>query len=306
MMNIQYALDLKNGNWENLELTKVNQNDQEYCRRTLDRINKGELHIRDLGYISQAYLFHVIDQQAYFLNRLSPVCKPIEIQTGKQISWKERYQRMKKDKQIAFDTRIRIGQGEKAVECRLIAIPVPDSVWRERMRKANELARNRGYTNSEEYKSRARFSLFITNVEKHDLEPQQVAEIYRLRWQIELMFKNWKSLFGINKIKVKRKERMECQLYAKLLWIVMNCRIYRCLDAIITKNSTKHSGSMWKIFKHIRKISHSTRMMFSMKINITEWYKSYIVPVINALLLEPKKGKDAAFQIVNQVFKPLS
>ncbi|HEY0771777.1 MAG TPA: hypothetical protein VGD31_15740, partial [Sphingobacteriaceae bacterium] len=67
IMNIQYAYDLKNGSWENLEFTKVTQNDQGYSNNTLERINKGDLHIRDLGFITKTYLNGIIDKGAFFL-----------------------------------------------------------------------------------------------------------------------------------------------------------------------------------------------------------------------------------------------
>jgi hypothetical protein len=52
IMNIQYAFDLKYGDWENLEFTNATQNDQSHSNKTLDRIDKDELRIRDLGFVT--------------------------------------------------------------------------------------------------------------------------------------------------------------------------------------------------------------------------------------------------------------
>jgi hypothetical protein len=38
-----------------------------------------------------------------------------------------------------------------------------------------------------------------------------------MRWQIELLFKTWKSTLGIDKIQPMRRERLLCLMYAKLL-----------------------------------------------------------------------------------------
>ena len=69
-MNIQYEYDLLSGNWISLELTTIKRNDQKDSKETIDKIAKGELYIRGLGYITPIYLKAVLDKEVYFLNRL--------------------------------------------------------------------------------------------------------------------------------------------------------------------------------------------------------------------------------------------
>ena len=56
LMNIQYSFDLKYGSWESLKFTKATQNDKSHSKNTLDQIGKGDLLIRDLGYVTREYL----------------------------------------------------------------------------------------------------------------------------------------------------------------------------------------------------------------------------------------------------------
>lgn len=42
-----------------------------------------------------------------------------------------------------------------------------------------------------------------------------------LRWQIEILFKTWKSFFQIHKCKEIKKERLECHLYGQLISILL-------------------------------------------------------------------------------------
>jgi hypothetical protein len=48
-----------------------------------------------------------------------------------------------------------------------------------------------------------------------------VGTVYRLRWQVELAFKNWKSLFRINVLKGKRPERIQYLIYGRLIVILV-------------------------------------------------------------------------------------
>lgn len=305
LMNIQYAFDLKNGDWETLELTKATKNDMAYSKETLLRIRKGDLHIRDLGYMSHGYLSKIVTEQAFFLNRLHPLWKPVQRSTGKAIDWADLNQKMQHSKEKHSETEIIIGTGKEAFNCRLIAVPIPEQVWTERIRKAQVKAKSIGHALSDEYKQRCRFSIFITNAEDKILKAMDVIQLYRLRWQIELIFKTWKSLLDMHKVKAVKKERLECQLIAKFIWILLNWKIFQCIDTFIRKNSSDHACSLWKFFKQARHCSQGLRKVLAGKVHFRDWCEIFIFPIIKSLLIEPKKGKKTSFNIVNGIFKPL-
>src|SRR5690606_15339013 len=72
LMNLQYEYDLIQGDWTSLELTNIKRNDQLDSKETTGEICKGDLCIRDLGYVTPAYLKAVLKAEASFLNRLPP------------------------------------------------------------------------------------------------------------------------------------------------------------------------------------------------------------------------------------------
>ncbi|WP_412760850.1 transposase, partial [Pallidibacillus thermolactis] len=53
------------------------------------------------------------------------------------------------------------------------------------------------------------------------VKKEDVFSIYSLRWQIEILFKTWKSLFGIHEVKNIKKERFECHLYGTLIQLLL-------------------------------------------------------------------------------------
>lgn len=55
-------------------MTKGLRDDQIDSAETVGSITKGDLHVRDLGYITPTYLSAVADKEAFFLNRLPSQC----------------------------------------------------------------------------------------------------------------------------------------------------------------------------------------------------------------------------------------
>lgn len=303
MMNIQYAFDIRNGDWETWELTKATQNDQSHSKKMLDDIRENELHIRDLGFVTKPYLLKIVEEEAFFLNRLNPQWSFIETGTGKQTDFKKLYGRMKKGNKTCFETTITITD-KKTFDCRLIAIPVPEEVYADRVQKAQKRAKSHGKNITDEYKARCRFSIYVTNTKPEILKAEDIKELYRLRWQIELIFKTWKSVLDVHKVKAVSKERLECQLIAKFIWILLNWKIFHVIDAFIKKKLPAYSCSHWKFFKLARNYGHSLRKVVSGILSFTDWWETFIFPTIKNLLIDDRKGKRSGYQIVDDIFNP--
>jgi hypothetical protein len=59
-------------------------------------------------------------------------------------------------------------------------------------------------------------------VTKEVLPDQVISSLYSIRWQIELIFKIWKSVFGIHHTCKMKYQRWLCLLYFKLLIMIVN------------------------------------------------------------------------------------
>ncbi len=53
----------------------------------------------------------------------------------------------------------------------------------------------------------------MTNIPMEWIPKEKIYDLYSLRWQIELLFKIWKSWFRIHRCKSIKQERLECHLY---------------------------------------------------------------------------------------------
>ena len=102
----------------------------------------------------------------------------------------------------------------------------------------------------------AHYNIFITNAPQELLKGNQIYQFYRLRWQIELLFKIWKSLFEIDKIGKMSIARFECYLYGKLITILLGGYIQNLFNEFVEKK-IDFELSEWKAYKILKKTSKS-------------------------------------------------
>lgn len=113
-----------------------------------------------------------------------------------------------------------LGETER-VPVRLIALPVPTAVAEERRRKAQQKAKRDHRNVSQHHLDWLDWNIFITNLEAERMTTAQLCQLYGLRWQIELIFKLWKSYARLDHVRQWGAVRLLCQFYARLLGLVL-------------------------------------------------------------------------------------
>lgn len=99
---------------------------------------------------------------------------------------------------------------------RLILVRVPKEAALQRRKQLREAAQDHGREPSEETLFLADWTMVITNVPKRLARLPEVLVLMRLRWQIERLFRLWKSYGFIDEWRSKKPYRVLCELYAKL------------------------------------------------------------------------------------------
>lgn len=225
-IKIQFEYDLKSGKITDLSLHAFVDQDGTDAKDTVERINANELVVRDLGYISTDVMKKIQKKEAYYLNRAQATIYVYEMKNGEliKVDFVKINKYMKKKKGLSvMELEVYLGKNDK-FKTRLIIGSIPPEAYQKRIMKAKKQAKKDGRTITNEYKTRQALNLFITNT---DIPPEDVRSMYTLRWQIELMFKIWKSIGEIDKVKKMKVERFESFLFAKLIWIVLNWHIMR-------------------------------------------------------------------------------
>jgi hypothetical protein len=103
----------------------------------------------------------------------------------------------------------------------LVAVRAPQEVVDQRRRQLRKHARDKGKTVGKRRLAWCAWTVFITNVPADRLSVAEVLTLARARWQIELLFKLWKSHGTIDVSRSQKPYRVLCDVYAKLLAMVV-------------------------------------------------------------------------------------
>ena len=255
----QLSFDYLTGQINAIELQSGCSPDQK-CALPIQFALPGSLTLIDLGYFDQTVFQEIDDKDAFFVSRL-------QTQTG--LYWNKDDEEsldlltlLKEQTQPCSELMLYLGRKTR-LKVRMIFSKVPLNILEERHRKAKAAAQRRGKTCSQRHLDLLSWALFITNVPIESLSTEQIILIYRVRWQVELVFKLWKSQAKMKVIGDWRIERVLCQFYARLLGVII-------FQWVVAEHRFPKNGelSIPKAFGVIQR--NATRLLDAI---IDDWYE---------------------------------
>ena len=115
---------------------------------------------------------------------------------------------------------VRVGKHHQ-LPLQLLVERVPSDVAEQRRRKCREYARKKQTPMRQETLELCNWLIILTNVPSEMLSFDAVKSLLYLRWQVELLFELWKSYFRIDEWRSVNPWRILCELYAKLIAVVI-------------------------------------------------------------------------------------
>jgi hypothetical protein len=172
---------------------------------------RGELVLADRAYCSPSGVQHVLDAQADVLVRYRLGGIELLDASGNAIDVLAQVAHLAVGATLDLDVDAKLSRGK--APGRLVAYRLPDdAVERARKRLRKELG-----TVSAPVMEAAKYVLLFTTAVRGRLDAERCLQAYRLRWQIELQFKRWKSLCGFDVLPNFRDDTTLAWLYAKVL-----------------------------------------------------------------------------------------
>jgi hypothetical protein len=215
-LKLQTELDLRTGGLEHLEIESGRSPDNATNRQQTRR-GPGSLRITDLGYFCLPVFAAMIQAGEHFLSRLQ-FGTHVFSSKGTQVdllTW------LAGHRGPFVDERVVLGRSER-LACRLIAWRVPDEQANRRRQKLRENHRRKwGREPSAERLAWCDWMILVTSVPESMLTPKESIVLYRARWQVELLFKRWKSQGLIAELSGSTEVRQMVRLWSRLLAVLV-------------------------------------------------------------------------------------
>ena len=236
LVQVQFEYQLLAGKVTTLSIGSALDSDSIAGMKNLEGIPPKTLLLRDLGYCSPKVFKELGRKDLYFISRAKSQWNFYTLQDGRYqlLTTSEIINKLNQAQGKYIDLDVFVGE-QARTPVRLIANLLTDD-QRERRLKKKSARRKLGRDAMEAIG----LNLFVTNVGRENCAPSGIYELYTLRWQVELVFKTWKSVMQVHKIHSMNPVRLECIILIKLLWVMLNWSIVHYLKRLTGLDLSPH------------------------------------------------------------------
>jgi len=210
---VQVRQDLLTGGFTGLAMQSGRTPDS---RSTLKEQRRGTRSVRiaDLGYFDTAQFQRETETGEYFLSRYKAGNVQLFSVEGERI---DLLALLREHAGQASSQCAVLVSATRRVPARLLAIPVPEEVAVKRQAAAIRKAQKHSRQANPQLLELSHWTLLLTNIPAEELSIEEAVVLYRLRWQIELLFKLWKHFQQAATSRSQHPWHILCDIYAKLL-----------------------------------------------------------------------------------------
>lgn len=224
-IKVLLSYELITGRLEPLKVLEGKRSDQGQAFCAAQRLKSGELQINDKGFFD-AKAWRAAQQAGAYL--LMPLPHSLTLWTTDGPEAPEQSLDLAGALAVSSESRVEwpevfLGTPGKhrAGPVRLVAFRLsPESAGRHRA-GLRESMRTKGRTPSAKALQLAGWLLLVTNAPAAKLPSALMAYLYRVRWQIELIFRQAKSVLRLDKTESENPSRIQCEIWARLIGAVL-------------------------------------------------------------------------------------
>jgi hypothetical protein len=276
LVQIQFEYQLLGSKVTELSIGSALDSDNVAGMKKIDNIPAKTLLLRDLGYFSPKAFKDLSSREIYFISRAKSQWNFYTLHAGEYtlLTTVAIISKLKEGHDKFIDIDVYVGK-QVRTPVRLVASMLNEEQKEKRLKKKTA-NRKLGADALESIG----LNLFVTNVEREKCGAAQIYDLYTLRWQVELIFKTWKSVMKLHKIHPMNATRLECIILIKLLWVMLNWSILNHVKKLTRKDLSYH------------KLTHtlqSRSKALTLSINLLNGYSICIGSVKNTMKKNTRK-----------------
>ena len=214
-LKIQVQQELGRGGLHDLWLQAGREHDQ-HTSVPVETLAEGSLRLADAGYFNLEYFAQLGRAGRYWLSLLKAGTRLVD-ETGQAYSIDVLLRQTSADR---LERQVWLGKS-KRLPARLLAQRLPPDLVAQRRQQLLREAQREGQVLSPARWTLAAWIVYVTNVPPTLLSFDEVFRLGRVRWQIELLFKLWKSEGHLDESRSTNPWRILCEVYAKLLALLI-------------------------------------------------------------------------------------
>jgi hypothetical protein len=235
-LKIVLEIEVATGQFTELEILPALDNDKT-SQIAFKPLPKGALLLEDMGFLCGQRLQDYMDQGVYFLTRV-PHWTAFFVKSR----WSKGFERLdlagwlRKAKGSCLAREVYVFHKQK-LKLRVLAVRVPADVAQKRREEVRADAKKRGRVLSEKKLEMCDWNILVTNASGKLISASEGWELRRVRWQIEVVFKVFKSGGGLEKTQARSVWRVLSELYAKLLGQVVQRWVQLAAGYVMLRHS---------------------------------------------------------------------
>lgn len=183
---------------------------------------KGRLLLMDLGYFAYQFFARIEKNGGFFVSRLKSGANPRIVRNNRPC----RGQAVELEGQRLREVLPKL---ERKVIDVMVEVEFDRRTYRGKSSRDRAQMRLVGVFNEETQK----YHLYLTNIAADRLSAEQIAETYRLRWQVELLFKELRTHYRLDQLPSAKRVVVEALVYAAILTLIISRQILQALRQLL-------------------------------------------------------------------------
>lgn len=196
-------------------------------------LQPGEIRLVDRGYAHPGGLGSLLQEEGQVVVRINWQNLRLEEEDGRRFAvatWLGAFEGQSLE---ARERSVWLVTPQGRFPLRLVACPLPPEKAEEARRRARQTAQKKKHQVDARTLLAAGFVLLLTNLPASQWSAPQVLELYRLRWQVEILIKRLKSVLALDGLRAQTPALAQTYLLGKMLGALllqeMTGQVYCCV-----------------------------------------------------------------------------